>query len=191
MDILLAALDRRCPTRSAARIFAAVLLVVAVALAVGGVLADGITPVQVTLGALSGAFLFCAGYVLIAHGLSSDVAEKFNFRARMPLSRRRWMALWIVLAWILVLVLFGRYATSTVIIGALNVAVLLSVWRLGSMTEGERLYEAALAEAEDEVEWTAEDDWPTEEDEVVEYDEEITDWPEDSENNSFPTSEAR
>lgn len=190
MDILLAALDRRCPTRSAARVFAAVLLAIAVALAVGGVLADGITPVQVTLGALSGALLFCAGYVLIAHGLSSEVAEKFNFRARMPLTRRRWMALWIVLAWILILVLFGRYATSTVIIGALNVAVLLSVWRLGSMTEGERLFEAALAEAEDEVEWTAKDDWPVEEEVTEEY-EEVTDWPEESEDNSFPAPETR
>lgn len=155
MDPILAALDRRCSSTGKARVLAAVLLVLAVALAVAGLATASMQPAEITFGALSGALLFLAGYTVIAHCLPMSLSARLDFRNRMALPRRRWMALWIFLAWVALLLVAGRYVGSGVVLGALNVAVLLGIWRLGTMTEDERVFSELEVSDDDDTVWTA------------------------------------
>lgn len=156
MEPLLAYLDARCPTTGAARRLAIILAVTGLVLAGVGVAVASMPVLPVFLGALAGAVLFASGYVLISHGMTGSRGSALNLRRRWAVTRRRWAALWFLIAWLVLLFFAGSFVNSTVIIGALNVAVLLGVWHFGSRTPAERTFENL--DLDSEALWIADED---------------------------------
>jgi len=110
------------------------------------------------LGSIAGVLLFTGGYLLVTEVWRPRLSV---IRSSTPVARRRWLALWIVLGWVLLLALFGKYAGSTVVLGAVNVAVLLGVWRLGSRTPSERIMDELEYESmadPDPLQWIADEE---------------------------------
>ena len=118
------------------------LALVGLGLAVGGIFVHSAAALQVTMGSLGGLLFFFAGYMFWFAGLNADLREKLNFRGQLSLGRRRVFVVVLALLWILVLWAVGSRLGSS-LLGAFNVAVLLTLWRLFTATGQER---AALDE---------------------------------------------
>lgn len=103
-------------------------------------------------GAAAGAAWFAALFVAWQELLPEPWRTRVNLRAAWPLPRRRLAAWWAAIAWFTMLVLAGAGVNSPVI-GALNVTVLLTVWRLGSMTAVERDAAAVDAAIDQQIPW--------------------------------------
>lgn len=103
--------------------------------------------VQVFLGSLAGLGLFCCGYLAWAHLLAEGRRKALDWRGRWPLNKRRMAAVWCVIGWGAVVLSVSKVIPGGPLIGALTVAVLLSVWRMASATRQEiELLNAVIAE---------------------------------------------
>lgn len=158
MEPYLAVVDRLRSSRASAIRAIAMMVAVALGLVAVGVFTATLGPLPIFLGSIAGVLLFTSGYILVAEVWRTRLSV---VRSSTPVSRRRWLALWIVLAWVLLLALFGQYAGPTVVLGAMNVAVLLGVWRLGSRTPSERIMDELEYESmadPDPLQWIADDE---------------------------------
>lgn len=124
------------------------LFIAGLALAVGGRLLMNTVPYQwvpVTMGSVGGMIWFCAGYITWYKLLPDDLRDRLNIRGNVELPRRRITGIVIALAWFAVALLIGKYVGGPVV-GALTVAILLGVWRMGTATPEE--WDMINAEAE-------------------------------------------
>lgn len=96
------------------------------------------------LGALAGVSWFAALYLTWLRLLPSVWSARLNWRATMLPRQRRIYTAWLMLGWVALLVILGRYIAGPVL-GTLNVAVAGVFWRAMTLTPAQR----ALALAED------------------------------------------
>ena len=106
-------------------------------LAVGGLFLGEMKTLQITVGAIAGLLWFIAGYMFIHSGLDADRKAKLNLRETIMLPRRRAFVAGAALLWLILIGLLGRGLNGS-LLGAANVAVLLTLWRLFSATPTER-----------------------------------------------------
>lgn len=119
-----------------------------------------IPAVPAILGALAGLTLFLTGYTTCRVFLSRDQQARFDPKAHYPLPARRGFTGIAAAAWLILLLLVGRHLPE-VLGGALNVAVLLTLFTVWSPTPVEAEAqaaaqaeaEAAAAQADETGEW--------------------------------------
>jgi hypothetical protein len=133
---------------------------IVLALVVGGVMLVGstffihISVILTLLGCTAGLLWFVAGYIIWHSGLPANLHDQLNLRENWAVSKRRWLVAWITLGWFTILGFAGGHIPNT-ILGALNVAIVLTLWRIATMTAAERiLYE----ETQDDPLWPEPDD---------------------------------
>lgn len=116
-------------------------------------LGDFSEPLQVILGSIGGALWFLSIYIIWYKVLSDDVADRLNFRMNTPLMTRRRFTAGAVAIWFVVLVfVYRNYDFLAPVIGALNVVVLIIVWRLITMNPIERFQSEQSFQEEQERE---------------------------------------
>lgn len=93
--------------------------------------------ISISLGGLAGLIWFIVGYIVFSEVLSDDLRDKFDLRENWEIGTRRWGSCSALIVWLLFLEFVGN-SLPKAIIGALNVTVLLILWRLVSATEFER-----------------------------------------------------
>lgn len=120
------------------RLVAAALLAAGTALAVCGIFVPSAPAVQVSLGSVGGLLWFLAGYLLWYAGLGAGARERWDVRGRWPLARRRVLVCIAALMWCVLLWGIGQQLGSS-LLGALNVVMILTLWRLFTATAQERL----------------------------------------------------
>jgi len=141
MDSLFDELGARAKAFAASgklRVVVALLIVLGLGLAIAGIFIPYMPALQVTLGSLGGLSIFIAGYMFWYAGLNTEHREKLNFRAHIPLGRRRALVVVAALMWILILWAVGSRLGSS-LLGAFNVAIILTLWRLFTATGQERV----------------------------------------------------
>lgn len=123
------------------------LAIVGVGAAVAGLFLTTWPALQVTLGSLAGLLWFVAGYLFWHSGLDQARRSRTDLRSAWSLPKRRWFVAWTFVGWALLVIFFNRYVPS-VFVGAANVAVLLTLWRVGTASDAERAaLEEEMAEA--------------------------------------------
>ena len=124
------------------RLYSIIALIVGLLVAVGGSFV-GVTVLAESLGCLAGVLFFIFGY-MVWFQLPLTLHEKVDLRGNWDIGKRRWTAGWTVLMWFLLLGLGGHFFPKT-LVGGLNVAVLLTLWRVISLTKFERALDVAEA----------------------------------------------
>lgn len=110
-------------------------------------------PLQVILGSLGGALWFLSLYILWYKVLPDDVSNRLNYRMNVPLMVRRRFTAGAVAIWFVALIfVYRNYVFLAPVIGALNVVVLLIVWRLITMNPIERFQSEQSFQEEQERE---------------------------------------
>ena len=95
--------------------------------------------IQVILASVAGGLWYVAFYMAWFKVISQDLRFKLNFRSRVSVIRRRQITLPLLLVWFIILFLVYRnFEFLSPIIGAVNVVVLLIVWRMVTMNPLER-----------------------------------------------------
>ena len=112
------------------------LFLLGIILGVGGSLIK-IDILSITLGCLAGVLWLAAGYIIFNELLPKDLRDRFDLRGNWLIGRRRWVMGWALLVWLLILELTGHWMPKA-ILGALNVAVILTLWRIATPTTFER-----------------------------------------------------
>lgn len=103
-----------------------------------------------TIGGLAGGAWFIAAFLGWAFVLPENLRDRTWIRGNSPLPKRRKIVLWAFLAWAAALVFVGDRIADGPLLGALNVVVLLTLWRVFTMTAAERAeLEAAAQSTED------------------------------------------
>lgn len=141
----------RLPRAAQQAVLAGALLAGVALCALGAVAGLGTgNPLAVLLGCAAG-----VGWVLAANfaywfWLPDATRQRLDWRARMPLGRRRIAAAAAALAWFAVLLLSSGVAgeRATTLIGALNVLVLVSLARYAVASDGEREEWSRVKEAQ-------------------------------------------
>lgn len=159
MDLILDALSRW-----GARLQAAGRLALAVAglVALGGGLVVvshlllSIAILSNTIGGLAGGAWFAAAYLAWEYLIPANLRERTWIRRNYMLPFRRRIVLWAFLIWAGFLVFIGTAVADGPILGAMNVVVLLTLWRVFTMSAEERA-EMEAAENSTEDTWTLPD----------------------------------
>lgn len=112
------------------------LFVLGIILGVGGSLIK-IDILSIILGCLAGVLWLVAGYITFNEILPKNLRDRFDFRGNWLIGRRRWIMGWALLVWLLILELTGHWMPKA-IVGALNVTVMLTLWRIATPTTFER-----------------------------------------------------
>ena len=145
MDIImesLANMAKRFQDDGKIRLYAIIGLLTGLLTTIGGSLIK-ITVIFEILGCLSGCLIFVSAY-LIWFQLPEDIRDKADLRGTWDIGKRRWVAGWFSLLWFLLLA-FGAHFFPKTLVGALNVAVLLTLWRIVTLTKLERALDAEEA----------------------------------------------
>lgn len=116
----------------------------------------GIPILSNTVGGLAGGAWFIASYLSWEYLLPAKVRERTWIRKNYAIPQRRRMVLWAFLAWAGFLVFAGTTIAGGPLLGAMNVVVLLTLWRVFTMTPEERA-EMEAAENSTEDTWTLPD----------------------------------
>lgn len=103
-----------------------------------------------TIGGLAGGAWFVAAYLAWEFLIPKRLRDRTWLRRNYQLAARRRMVLWGFLAWAAILVFVGSLAGSP-LLGALNVVVLLTLWRVFTMTAQERADMEAAANATEDT----------------------------------------
>jgi len=90
--------------------------------------------------------------------LPPGLYDKLDLRGNWPIIKRRWMVAWTTLFWFLI-VGFGAHYLPKSLAGALNVAVLLTLWRIVGLTKLERALE--IEEAKISSKWPVDEELNT------------------------------
>lgn len=92
---------------------------------------------SITLGCLAGVLWLTSGYITFNEILPQEMRDRLDLRGNWLIGRRRWVMGWALLSWLLILELTGHWMPKA-ILGALNVAVILTLWRIATPTAFER-----------------------------------------------------
>lgn len=92
-----------------------------------------------TVGGLAGGAWFIAAFLVWSFVLPDTWRERTRVRGIYTVAVRRRAVLWSFLAWAGFLVFFGTAVADGPLLGALNVVVLLTLWRVFTMTAEERV----------------------------------------------------
>ena len=138
------------------RLYSIIILLIGLFVAIGGSFIK-IEIINVTLGCLAGVGIFASGYMFWFQ-LPSGLYDKLDLRGNWPIIKRRWMVAWTTLFWFLI-VGFGAHYLPKSLAGALNVAVLLTLWRIVGLTKLERALE--IEEAKISSKWPVDEELNT------------------------------
>lgn len=159
MDLILDALSRwGARLEKAGRLALAVvgLAVLGGGLVVVSHLLLAISILSNTIGGLAGGAWFAAAFLTWDYLLPGNLRERTWIRRNYALPVRRRIVLWAFLGWAAFLVFMGTAVADGPILGAMNVVVLLTLWRIFTMSPAERAEMEAAANSTEDT-WTLPD----------------------------------
>lgn len=154
MDLILDALSRwGARLRTAGRLALTVvgLTVLGGGLVVVSHLLLGIAILSNTVGGLAGGAWFAAAYLSWEYLIPASLRERTWIRRNYILSFRRRIVLWSFLFWAAFLVFVGTAIAGGPLLGAMNVVVLLTLWRVFTMSAEERAEMEAAENSTDDT----------------------------------------
>lgn len=147
---LLAEFAGRAAAAGRVRAYTVLLTVAGVLLIAAATLLDAVPALPVLLGCAAGIAWFSVGYLVVHHLLPATRRRRLDLRGNWELPARRRLVIWSLLGWMIAVAVVSRWLLAVpALLGALNVAVLLMLFRIASASPAERaVLDAAMADEE-------------------------------------------